>query len=136
MNAKIKKLLLALSLLTMLVSACGAQNATLDGTTWTLVEFDGKTPLVGHQPTISYQDGRVSGNSSCNTYGGEYTLKGDQIEFGMLMSTAMACAETAAMTQEQEYLAFLSSVDHFERRGDTLLLFNAVGDALVFAAEN
>jgi len=48
------------------------------------------------------------------------------------MSTLMACADNAAMEQEQAYLAFLGSVERWELHEGQLYLFDAQGDALVF----
>ena len=132
MNIKILKFLLLVSLLTLILTACGGNNVSLEGTAWQLVDFAGKPLLLDYQPAMSFEDGRVGGNSSCNTYGGEYKVKGDNIEFGMLMSTMMACADNNAMKQEQEYLAFLSTIERWEMNNGQLFLFNPNGDALVF----
>jgi len=85
---------------------------------------------------MSFEDGRVGGNSSCNTFGGEYKVQGDNIEFGVMMSTMMACADNNAMMQEQEYLAFLGTVETWKLDNGQLLLFDANGDMLVFESQN
>lgn len=136
MNTKILKFLLLVSLFALTLTACAENRVSPEGTAWQLVDFAGKPPLLDYQPTMSFEDGRVGGNSSCNTYGGEYTVKGDSIEFGMMMSTMMACADTNAMNQEQEYLAFLSSIERWEISGGQLFLFNVSGDALVFEQQD
>jgi len=136
MNTKTLKFLLLVSLLSLTLTACAGNNISLEGTAWQLVDFAGKPLLLDYQPTMSFEEGRVGGNSSCNTYGGEYTVKGDSIEFGMLMSTMMACADTAAMDQEQEYLSFLGGVDRWEMSDGRLFLFNASGEALVFEQQD
>ena len=136
MNTKNLKTLFVLSLLMLVLTACAGKSATLEGTSWQLVD-SASTPLVpDHNPTMSFQEGRVGGNASCNTYGGDYTLKGDTIEFGMMISTMMACAENGVMTQEQAYLAFLETAERFELRDGQLYLFNSSGDALVFEKQN
>ena len=136
MNTKISKLLFTLSLLMLLLTACSGQSAGLEGTAWNLVKLAGKPLVANTQPTMSFEEGRVGGNSSCNSYGGEYTLKGDKIEFGMMMSTMMACADNGAMDQEQEYLAFLGTVERWELRNGQLLLLDGSGAALIFEAQN
>lgn len=133
MNTKIWKLVLVLSLFSL--TAC-AGGATFEGTSWQLVSMSGKSPVINTQPTINFEDGQVYGNSSCNSYGGEYKPGGESIEFGMMMSTAMACADHGAMDQEQEYLAFLGSVGRWEMKDGQLFLFRADGDALVFEVQN
>ena len=134
MNTKNFKTLFVLSLLMLVLTACTGKSAALEGTSWQLVDFAGKPLVPGHNPTMSFQEGRIGGNSSCNTYGGDYTLKGEKIEFGMMMSTMMACAENDAMTQEQEYLALLGEVESWALQDGQLFLHSAAGDTLVFNA--
>ncbi len=136
MKSTLLKIIFALTLFSLSACAGGGTAASLENTSWQLVSLNGDSPVVNTAPSIAFEDGQVSGNSSCNTYGGEYKLKGDTIEFGMLMSTMMACADPAAMDQEQAFLAFLGSVERWELRDGTLLLFRADGDALVFEPQN
>lgn len=131
MHAKLWKLTLLFSLL--LLTACGGDAAiSLEGTTWQLVDLAGKPLVSNHQPTMSFDEGRVSGNASCNTYGGKYKLNADKIKFGMMMSTLMACADNAAMEQEQQYLALLRNAETWELRDGQLYLFSAEGETMVF----
>jgi heat shock protein HslJ len=132
MNIKTLKTLFVLSLLALALTACSGKNADLEGTSWQLVDFAGKPLVSNYIPTLSFEEGRVGGNASCNIYGGEYKVNGDKIELGMMMSTMMACADNAAMTQEQEYLALLGTVEKWEVKNGQLWFFNAAGDALVF----
>jgi len=130
MNTKVWKPTLFLTLL--FLTACVGNTISLEGTTWQLVDLAGKPLVPNHQPTISFDEGRVSGNASCNTYGGDYKLNGERIEFGMMMSTLMACADNAAMEQEQQYLALLGNAETWELRNGQLYLFSAEGETMVF----
>lgn len=123
-----------LVLMFFVLTACGASGATasLVSASWQLVSIAGKAPVVNTSPSIAFEDGQVSGNSSCNSYGGEYTIKGDTIQFGMLMSTMMACADHAAMNQERDFMVFLRSVERWELRDGQLFLFRPDGETLVF----
>jgi heat shock protein HslJ len=64
-------------------------------------------------------DGKVSGTTDCNNFSGTYSLEGDRLAFGSLMSTLMFCDGS----QETEYT---SSLAHAER-----ILFNKNGDLTV-----
>ncbi len=131
MTIKLSKFILTISLFALLLTACGRNSVALEGTAWQLIDFAGKPLDSAYRPTISFEAGRVGGNSSCNTYGGDYTIKGDKIEFGMMMSTKMACLEDE-MNQEQAFLAFLAEVERYEVQDGQLHLFNAAGDVLLF----
>ena len=54
--------------------------------------------------TITFsKDGKVSGTTDCNGFGGTYTLNGGELSFGPLASTLMFCENS----QESEFLAML-----------------------------
>jgi heat shock protein HslJ len=92
-----------------------AAPLSLDGSTWLLTDYispDGQSYTVpaAVTPQLAFADGQVSGNAGCNTFSGSYTVTGDGIELGPLMSTKMACEEPMA-TVEGAFLAALDSVD-------------------------
>ncbi len=51
-------------------------------------------------------DGTLSGHGSCNTLRGRYTLEGNRIRIGPIVTTRMACGE-ALMEQEDRVLTAL-----------------------------
>ncbi|RYY55452.1 MAG: META domain-containing protein [Chitinophagaceae bacterium] len=56
------------------------------------IAFDGLYP--DKKPSISFnvKDKKVSGNSSCNSYSGPFTMEGFNVDFnGPIVSTKMAC---------------------------------------------
>ena len=131
-------LLAALLLMTAAVmAACGGSGAAshaLDGTSWRL---SGWTPdsLAPDQFTITaaFADGRISGSSAVNTYGGAYaTGPGDSFRVGQLASTEMAGAEPA-MRAESAYVALLTAARSYKLAGDQLTLYDANGnESLIF----
>jgi heat shock protein HslJ len=114
------------------VAACGGAAATpaastsaaasasagaleLDGTSWLLTDYvspDGAvfTVPAAVTPLLAFEGGNLTGNAGCNTFSSTYTVTGDAIELGPIMSTKMACAEPMASV-EGAYLAALESVD-------------------------
>jgi heat shock protein HslJ len=78
----------------------------LDGTTWLL-----RDPIApaGVLVTLSFGDGNVTGFAGCNRFRGTYSLDGDTLSFGPMMTTQMAC--------EPEVMAFEDTV--LKRLGDT-----------------
>ena len=79
------------------VSACATTPDAVDivGGTWTLVELYGEPVAADdtNRPvTLTLEaDGNASGYSGCNQFGGEYTLEDDQLTFGPIAMTRMAC---------------------------------------------
>lgn len=133
----IQKILVWGILLGIIAASCAVLNPAgtneLDDTNWQLLYIRKSAPIAGRPITIAFKDGQVNGSSGCNSYFGEYTVNGNEISFGPLASTEMACMDPEGiMQQEQEYLHFLSEVVTFEMKGDQLVLKKAVQDQLTF----
>jgi heat shock protein HslJ len=122
-------------IIVMLLSACGAasEQPNLEGVTWELTAINGNPPIEGTQPTLQFENGQVSGNASCNSFGGEYQIEGDKIGFGALYNTEMFCMEPdGAMDQETTYLAMLGNAATFELGGGVLTIVTGQGESLTF----
>lgn len=108
---------------------------TLTGRDWVLLSF-GEEDTVAFDPAVMSvnaifgEDGQVSGNSGCNQYGGAYTLDGDTIRFGALMTTLMACDESV-MNVEAAFTAALAGASTWTINGNMLEIVYA-GGQLVF----
>jgi heat shock protein HslJ len=129
------KQILALFLIAvgLILSSCagtGSQPTDLNGTSWTLTSIQGKPVLTNTQPTIRFDNGQASGAGSCNGFGGDYTVSGNKLTFGPLMSTMMACMPQEIMDQEQAYFSALSATTSFRVDGDRLTLLDAAGNVL------
>ncbi len=128
-----RKLFVLITLTAILLSACGGIGSDpLNGTSWELYAFGKTFPIAGRAITISFEDGQVSGSGGCNSFGGEYQVSGDKIEFGMLMSTLMACADPAMMEQETAFMQFLGDAQRFEALDGQLRIYRSEGEALTF----
>jgi len=60
-----------------------------------------------------------SGNGGCNQISGGYTLDKKNIRFGEVISTKMSCDD---IQFENTFLSILNGIEHYEQRGDDLLL--------------
>jgi len=121
----------------LIISSCSVFGGTppdeLDGTKWDLLFIRKSAPISNRKITLQFEDGQVRGSSGCNTYFGEYQLKGNDISFGQLASTEMACLDPdGIMEQEQDYLSFLSEVVAYSVESDQLILKKAGQDQLIF----
>jgi heat shock protein HslJ len=115
----------------------------LPGTSWKVINYNnGKQAVVslaiGTEISLNFgTDGRLSGNSGCNTYNGGFEASGNTLKVGPLVSTMMACAAPeGVMEQEQQYLAALQNSATFEIAGDTLTIRDASGAMQVVAKVN
>lgn len=120
----------------LLMAACAPGNPAAGGSPvgmeWKLAEINGKPVLAGSVVTLELKDGKGGGNAGCNSYGGEYQLRGTQLSFGSLAMTEMACMDPAGvMEQETQYLQTLSQAAAFQMTGDRLEVKNASGETIL-----
>jgi copper homeostasis protein (lipoprotein) len=71
---------------------------------------------------------RVSGSGGCNRLAGSYELNGEQLKFGPMAGTRMACPE--GMDTEQAFLQSLERVSKWKITGQSLELFDSAGKVL------
>ena len=116
------------------LSACGqvAGNIDLGDSQWLLVDMAGEPPLPGSRITIGFEDGQVRGHLGCNSFSGPYSLSGSALEFGLLMSTLMACVEDDLMQQESRMFELIGQVDEAQLIEGRLHLLLADGRSLIY----
>ena len=102
----------------------------LDGTEWVVTEIDGEPVIEDSGVTMEFENGMLSGNAGCNSYGGSYSGSADgELELRDITMTLMACAEPdGVMDQETAFLAALREVTAWEQDGDDLRLLDDAGD--------
>jgi len=110
------------------------------GITWRLTHLArGERVKTTGSPTLSYEEGRLSGFAGCNRYFGAVAT-GDgpgELRLGPFGSTRMACGDEA-MTLETTFLKRLEMVGKFSFLGGQLALTFRDGDqveVLLFVAE-
>jgi heat shock protein HslJ len=92
----------------------------LTGTSWRLENLKGAEPVAGSEATLEFTEaGKVAGRGSCNRFFGAVEIRGEEIRFGGLGSTMMACDE-ALMNQEQRYLKALESAVRYNLKDGVL----------------
>jgi len=134
MNKLTLILLPLMSVFALTLSACGSTDA-LAGTSWTLVSYgDPAAPTAavsGVDTSLDFaRDGTLGGSMGCNSFGGDYKVKGSQIIFGSLFSTEMACDEPR-MSQETATFAVMSGAVNYTLNGDTLTITSADGSRVL-----
>ncbi|MFT3800713.1 MAG: META domain-containing protein [Burkholderiaceae bacterium] len=99
--------------------------------TWQVVDIAGK-PVVPDAPiTLVFErDGRLTGHTSCNGFGTQYTIRGDRITIPRPVMTLRAC-EPERMDQEGRLVTFLDGVTGYRIDGNgTLVLHTAANENL------
>lgn len=118
----------------ILLAACTALQPAapvLDGTAWNLLQLNGQPVVEGTMPTLTFHEGQAGGNSSCNSYGAEYTQQGKSLTFAPIVTTLMACLDAGIMQQESAMYAALQTVKTYQLEQDTLTLLDADGSAVL-----
>ena len=115
------------------------EAAPIEDITWRLVSLHGagvSAPIAERAPSLMLDadDRHASGATGCNLFGGSYTLSGDELSFGMLVSTRMYC--DGVMDQEADFTRALESTRGWQLENGVLLLTDADGEVLArFEAE-
>jgi heat shock protein HslJ len=105
----------------------------LENTSWELLSFLGEQPMFGKQITLTFANGLVKGTAGCNSYQGEYRVRGDKIEIDTIFSTMMACPEPEGIIlQEQKFLEYLREAISFQVTEDQLYLYGGGGEEAIF----
>jgi heat shock protein HslJ len=118
------------------LSGCGRGQAALDGTQWRLTEWTlSSIDARDFDITAGFADGRISGHSGVNSYGGPYTVGARQsFKVGSIASTEMAGPEPA-MRAEGAYLMLLGQARAYRVEAGRLTLLDAGGnESLIFEA--
>ena len=108
-----------------------AAGAELLETHWRPVEIDGK-PLTIQPGTrephiVLTREGRVSGNTGCNSLGGAYRQSVDGLRFEKLVMTRRACVAPEANALESAFVKALESSVSHRIAGELLELRDAAG---------
>ena len=96
----------------------GFTTPELAGTRWVITSIDGKAPSGPALTADFSNDGRVSGDSGCNSYSGPFIQDGRKVQFGELLSTRRACVDDLRQRQESQVLRILQGTTTLDlRRG-------------------
>ena len=122
---------------TLLAACTGGASASVVGD-WRLVSYGSPAAPAPAAPDVDTsivfgEDGKVNGNVGCNGFGGDYTVDGNVITFGQIVSTLMFC-EGPVGDQETTTLNVFAGSATFVMDGDTLTITSEDGSAAVVLA--
>ena len=121
----------------MLTACTGGASTSIIGD-WKLVSYGAPANPVPAAPDVDTSivfgaDGKVSGNVGCNGFGGDYTVDGNTITFGPIVSTLMFCEGPVGDQETTTLNVFVESAS-FVLDGDTLTITSADGSSVVVLA--
>lgn len=123
----------------LLLAACattpGSQRspAVLAGKEWVVEDIGGRGVIDNSHATLLFgQDGRVSGDTSCNRYFADYRVDGTKLQFGNAGVTRRACAP-ALMDQESKFLAVFNAVNAYRIDSTGALILSTDNGATITA---
>ena len=114
-------------------------SARLDSRKWVLEQIKGRqtfVPLPYAFVKLDAAKGSAGGNTSCNSFGGQYEANGSSIVFSDLISTMRACIEDNKMSVEREMLDGLRAARRYEIKDGRLHLYHGSELLLTFRPEN
>jgi heat shock protein HslJ len=112
---------------------------TLEGVTWNVTGFNNGrqavvSPRTGTTVTLSFEDGKVTGTTGCNTFRAPYTSEGNRLSIGPAATTRKACPAEGVMEQERQFLAALQTARTWTVESGTLDVHRADGERVLMAS--
>ena len=99
------------------------EQPVLTNKKWKLVELNGNSIEKTEAFIMFNNEGRINGNSGCNTFMGGYELQeGNRIRFTQVAATLRMCMDA---TVEPEFLGMIEMVDNYNLTADKLVLNRA-----------
>jgi heat shock protein HslJ len=103
-----------------------SNDTSLESLKWTLDTIGGKkVSRNGSSAFISFDAAKHSagGDTSCNVFGGTYSVNGDKLAITDVIATMRACVEDDRMTIERQFLDNLEKTNRYAISGDKLTLY-------------
>lgn len=111
----------------------GAGRNNLVDREWKLAWVEGFDAMPGNvaTPTIRFgSDGRLGGNTGCNSAGAAYTVTGDALAIEALISTKRACVDPQGNALERAYLDAIEKTTRYRIADGRLELLDGDGSVV------
>lgn len=115
------------------------ESIRLEDRKWVLEQIKGRqtfVPLPYAFLTFDAEKGTAGGNSSCNSFGGNYKVSGSSITITNVISTMRACIEDNKMSVERDLFEGLRFARRFEIKDGRLHLYRGNEILLTFRGED
>ena len=104
----------------------GAQGTRLEDKKWMLESIAGRKTFKAIDKAFLVFDAEkksAGGDSSCNVFGGSYSVKGDRLQITDVVSTMRACIEDDRMDTERHFLDGLRATNRYKIENNRLYLY-------------
>jgi heat shock protein HslJ len=102
---------------------------------WIVEVVDNIEVMPAARVTMTFRGTRVSGQASCNTYMGTYTVSGTTLKTESILTTMKAC-DGPRMSQERDFLTVLRNVVRYELLHDGKLKLVTGDDKTLTASQS
>lgn len=111
----------------LLLSACASAPEAepthfLSGTKWLRMDDVDANP---HGATMDFIGNRASGYTGCNRWTADVTEQGEELRFGMVATTEMACTSPMQRDTERHFLRVLDQTRYAHFDQDSLVLMDS-----------
>lgn len=128
MTKKIK-LFLPLLALTLLAGCSKSLDLTTLSGEWYVAQINGETVLVIEKaPYFGIENGKLNGNTGCNSFSADLPQKGKQLDFSKMVTTMRYCPDNET---EQKLYAALRSCKQAKGKPEAFVLTDERGGELV-----
>lgn len=115
--------------------AVALPRSVVDGS-WRVQSIAGRPVVPGTRVTMNFADGRVTGNTGCNSFNGSFRLEGGRLNAGPLATTRRACMGRLQNAQERDLLALMGERLSVSRnRAGKLVMTGRGGRTIVLEPE-
>ena len=102
--------------------AAATQPPNLEGTKWRVVEIGGAPTYGANPPTVSFGNGRIRGDSGCNTFSANLKMDQTAIDVGSINSTLRLCEGDVGAIETQFMRALVGATSFaFDAEGKLVL---------------
>lgn len=109
---------------------------SLANTSWIVASVNGRVPIAGAVPTISFTADAVTGSGGCNHIGGRYQVDSATGQFATrdVASTAMGCLQPGVSDFESLFLQALGGSSQAAIDADAQLILSGPASRIVLVA--
>lgn len=121
---------LFVALASMLWVSCSKKTPFPMDREWKLAAMNGKNMSGENAFSLNFNASeKAYSGRACNNYRGTYDIKGSKLTFSQPASTKMMCPN---ISEENEYMKTLSTVDGYRFSGNSLYLTSGGSDVLLY----